>query len=189
MGRRSGGPIIESWEHFRYKVKVIIRLNPDDSIFHGDYGDRRFTDPTLNGLRAKLNSAVEETMQLEWIPVLRVKCHAHFHGIRMERIGTGAYHGTEKSDPQLAKVDSAESELDLEFDRFWIAQRPDGSWMSCKTWDSVDDGADHYDPKKYPDHRTFGGPVLRRMNSSPRNPLPLGMGSSGHHNRLPKENY
>jgi hypothetical protein len=40
--------------------------------------------------------------------------------------------------------------------------------------------------KKSPDKKMTKAAA---MNSSPRNPLPLGMGSSGHHNRLPKENH
>lgn len=160
--RRPGRQLIETWRHHRYKDEVSIYIEKSDGSFHATYGDINVNSKTLEGIRKELEKLVEETTNLEWIPVIMVNIEGQSYFCRNEKVGPNA--STEKDVDQYSeKADKGSARLTLNFNRFWLTKNRHGVWMQCDVWYSEDEGgkSDHYDAR-----RSFNAPLPRRLNTS-----------------------
>ncbi len=162
MGRRKG-KIVKTWTHYRYKESATIHLNAENGVFSADYGDTILSSDTLEDLEKQLTTLVEESMKLDWIPVIQISMEggARFH--RDKKIGRGAT-TEEELDNEDSRTESGNAHLNLSFSRFWIAKEPSGTWLSCHIWHSedVDGKSDVY---RYGERSAFSDPMPRRLNA------------------------
>lgn len=163
MRRRRGQTLIETWAHHRYKETTNIYLDKDSGEFHAEYAEEDLSSKSLEEIRSKLTKLVEETVVLDWIPIVQITMGGSVH-CSMDKPISRTSSTNVQVDEYDERRESGEAELDLDFKRYWIAKRPDGKWLTCHIWHSQDDGgkSDRYDPKR--DH--FHAPTPRRLNST-----------------------
>lgn len=161
--RRPGRQFIETWQHQRYKDKVDIYLDKKDGRFHGEYSDEVLFSSTLEELRKLLSKKVEESTNLNWIPVIMITLNGHSNFHRDKKIGPGA---TEEvsTDSEDERVEKGSAHFDLHFERFWMAKQEKGTWLACHIWNSEDVGGKSDSYKSDRDH-DFHAPLPRRLNS------------------------
>lgn len=89
------GRVVGEATHTVAGVKVEIRLYKKDLIFFAEYAGEFFTDQDAKKLKARVWAYIEETFNLEWIPVIQVaetqpfchhiSAHAEYMGIVIDR--------------------------------------------------------------------------------------------------------
>jgi hypothetical protein len=94
--------------------------------FSASYADQEFREETFEELKTKLYASISESSTLTWFPILEVKTN--------RENGSGHW-GSKKLG------------LSLEFERYYVCKRPDGSFLRCK-WDipekdRVRNGSEH----------------------------------------------
>lgn len=96
------------------EVQVFIITDGDNrGQFSANYADRDFREKTFEELRKKLSAWITESSTLTWFPILEVKTN--------REKGSGRW-------------DSTKLGFSIEFERYYVCKRPDGSFLRCK-WD------------------------------------------------------
>ncbi len=96
-------------------ILYIVTSGYDEGHYHAEYGDGNFTCPTLKELKRELSTQMELANQLKWIPVIEVKT----------------------TDTPYDEQECG-NEIDLDFERYYIAKKPDGHWTQVD-WDVTPD--------------------------------------------------
>lgn len=137
--RRQIGVIrgVDCYKDAKLKIEVRIDLRKDTGTFHAEYNDQHFTTNTLTKIKDEIAAFIRATTHLPWQPIIDITLKG----------GSGTFtdvlnndmHGDE---PYQRKHMRVVGDLDLEAKRYWLAKRPDGEWMSCEIWDSIDYAAE-----------------------------------------------
>jgi len=93
-------------------ILYVVSSGNDEGYYNAEYGDGNFTCPTLYELKKELAAQMELANQLEWVPVIHV----------------------ETTDTPYNEQEDG-NEIDLDFERFYVAKKPDGKWTQVR-WDT-----------------------------------------------------
>jgi hypothetical protein len=146
MTRRQRGIVsgIDFYEHPKFKVRVPISLNKETGQFFAEYGQESFYCNTLAEIKEQIYKHIQATTGLDWIPVIQVMIAG---GARtFTDVLNDDMHGDEVYQKKFEEIDG---KLAIHAKRYWIAQRPDGHWMSCEIWDSRDWDAEGVEPENH----------------------------------------
>jgi hypothetical protein len=116
MKRGALGRRIEYHTHPKYGGKVPIYLDTTRSCFHALIGDVQLTDENLHKLRIMVDESLKNQHSLEWVPIID--------------IGFGGWFREQGENHRNAR----HNEVELSFERYWIAQKIDKQWIKA-TWD------------------------------------------------------
>lgn len=131
------GKIIETWVHPKYKERVDIRLDKKTGEFGAEYGEHRLRSLELPKLRDDLRALIDRLWALEWVPMIEVSCEGSARCTIQQPIRPGMTETVDEDEPD--RQEEGKGELNITFSRSWIAQQPNGAWLQCKQWFSVDE--------------------------------------------------
>lgn len=112
------GRRIEFYTHRKYGGKIPIYLN-QAGTFHAVIGDLVLSANTKTELIKMTDEALKNQTDLKWIPIIEISFGSRWHVSR-------------DRDEQR---NSHETTVQLEFKRFWIAQKIDKHWIEAH-WDT-----------------------------------------------------
>jgi hypothetical protein len=156
--------IIETWVHPKYKEAVPIRLNKASGEFTAVYGEHELRSLELPTLRRELQTLVDGLLELTWIPMLEIRCSGYARFTVQHIISRGMTETAEER--HVDKQEEGEGHLDVHFSRSWIAQKPNGTWLRCAQWHSVDEGTpEGLAEAKNEETYWVDRPLMRRLNA------------------------
>lgn len=156
---RGRGKLIEKWKHHKYDESANIYLDRETGSFSAEYGPKYIKESTLDGVRKQLTKIVEDTLVLDWFPVIEVSIRSKTHYATNQPLDR---HLSKEEDSDVDKAETGEVDIDFNFKRFWMAKEPSGKWLHCDVWESLDfKGSDNFEPGT----SKFGDPLPRRLNT------------------------
>lgn len=158
MNRRQRGVVsnVDFYEHPKFKIRIPISLDKDGGTFCATYGQETFRNTELQRLKDALFAYIQSTTSLEWLPIIQVAVSGSSRTIT--DVINDEMHDDET---YQRKFEHIMGELSIDAERYWIAKRPNGSWMKCETWDSRD-----WDAEGLEADSAFLASGDRRMNAT-----------------------
>ena len=116
MGARKRNIDVDPVKH-RTGISVPVTYDRTDLRFRATFAGVSYEEREQATLNGKVHKAIEDSLNMEWTPIIKIK----------------------EVKPFVSSRDEDEYFIGFKIERFWLARFPDGTYKSCQ-WDGKEKG-------------------------------------------------